>query len=1552
MINGHNGVSPVRIDFGKIQTAIPIPNLIGVQKKSYERFLQMDLLPSEREDIGLQSVLGSVFPINDFRNTSQLDFVDYSIGNWECKCGNLRGLYHLRCTCKKCGNAVITNPFKAGEVLCVKCGTYNKNAVTFCNKCGGPVGLQLKYDVQECQERGMTYAAPLKVTVRLTIYDKDEDAGTRSIRDIKEQEVYFGEIPLMTENGTFVINGTERVIVSQLHRSPGVFFESDAQKTYFLGKIIPYRGSWVEFEYDAKNLLYVRIDRKRKFLGSIFLRALGLKDDADIIRHFYRTEKVRLRNKALFWEVSQGLIGLKVAQDVKHPRSGQVLIHGGKKVTSLAYQELKKSRIKDIGVSSQDLAGAFSGTDIVDTSTGEILLEANKEITAEKLDTIQESSIKEILVFFPERDAIGPVLSQTLAKDTVKSTQEALIEIYRKMRPGDPPTVDAATNLFHSMFFDPRKYDFSRVGRLKFNIKMGSYSKLRNELDSNSSSMEIEKGGRFPAENFEIIVGQERMLVGKRNGNQFTALTRGYEGTRAAKHAEGTIVQVPLNQRTLEPEDFYLSIAYLLNLRKNSGGNFSTDDIDHLGNRRVRAVGELLENQFRIGLVRMERAIKERMSVYQEMPTAMPHDLINAKPVMASIREFFGSSQLSQFLDQTNPLSEITHKRRLSALGPGGLSRERAGFEVRDVHPTHYGRICPIETPEGPNIGLISSLSCYGRINEYGFIESPYRKVRNGRVVEYVTVTHQGGSSLGVGDQVEEEAVQKVNADLREQKRKPIKTAPYSFYRSAWEEDEHVIAQANVDLDEKGHIISELVNARQAGNFVLKNREDIDYIDVNPKQLVSVAASLIPFLENDDANRALMGSNMQRQSVPLLRAEAPWVGTGMEEVTARDSGAVVTCRRNGIIDSVDGERIIVRVEGNGHSGQLAREVGSDIYQLTKFRRSNQNTCINQKPVVRKGQKVAAGQVLADGCCTSRGELALGRNILVAFMPWRGYNFEDAILVSEKLVREDSCTSIHIEEFDIEARDTKLGPEEITRDIPNVSESMLKELDESGIIRVGAYVKPGDILVGKVTPKGETQLTPEEKLLRAIFGEKAGDVRDASLTCPPGVEGIVVDAMVFSRKGAEKDDRARIIESSQVARLEKNLFDEVRILNDERLKRLSALLENEVLTADLHDEKTNKRLLTKDTNLDRDALSGISARNLKRAKLGRKDPALFEKIDDIEEMTSRQIDILRKITDEKIQKLKKGDELPPGVIKLVKIYIAMKRKLSVGDKMAGRHGNKGVIARIVPEEDMPYLPDGTPVEIVLNPLGVPSRMNVGQILETHLGWASHALRENFRELIEKAAPPNHLRKKLSELYQNNGDGKTIQKMSDEDAVRMSRELGDGVFFATPVFDGATENEIKGYLESSGLPTSGKTVLFDGMTGERFEQPVTVGYIYMLKLSHLVDDKIHARSIGPYSLITQQPLGGKAQFGGQRFGEMEVWALEAYGAAHILQELLTAKSDDVYGRAKIYEAIVKGESAHEPGVPESFNVLVRELQSLCLNVELIKKLPNAPEDTIPE
>ncbi len=1478
-----------RFDFSKIPATIQIPNLIEVQKRSYERFLQMDRLPSERDDAGLQAVFQSVFPITDFRNVSQLEFVDYAIGNWECKCGHLKGLHHLRTTCKNCGSTVITDPFHPGDVLCQKCGTYNANTPDFCNKCGDPVGLQLKYDVNECEERGMTYSAPLKVTMRLTIYEKDAETGNRSIRDIKEQEVFFGDVPLMTQNGTFIINGTERVIVSQLHRSPGVFFETANNRTYFLGKIIPYRGSWVEFEYDQKNVLYVRIDRKRKFLGTIFLRALGLRGSEDILRTFYTVDRLAIKDKKLYWTLDPAsdkptnLLGMKLAHSIKN-KSGEEIAHSGRKINAQVLKEIQKAKVSEIEVDITDLEGAWVASDVVDTTTGEVLLEANSELTADKLPKILDAAgVVELSVFFPERDDVGTVICQTLKRDSVKTPQEALIEIYRKLRPGDPPTLDTATALFQGMFFDPRKYDFSRVGRLKFNIKL-------------------------------------------------------FENQDATS----------LEQRTLDPDDFYATIRYLLKLRKNIG---AVDDIDHLGNRRVRAVGELMENQFRIGLVRMERAIKEKMSVYQEMSTAMPHDLVNAKPVMAAIREFFGSSQLSQFMDQTNPLSEITHKRRLSALGPGGLSRERAGFEVRDVHPTHYGRICPIETPEGPNIGLISSLSCYARINDYGFIESPYRKVKNARVIDYVTVVNAGDSDYKVGDHIEKSEIEKVNGDLKERRKRPVEIEPFSFYLSAWEEDRHVIAQANIELDDKGRIVAELVNARKAGNFVLVNREEVDYVDVSPKQLVSVAASLVPFLEHDDANRALMGANMQRQSVPLLRAQAPVVGTGMEGVTARDSGAVILARRNGIVDSVDSERIIVRVEGEHHPGQLSREVGSDIYQLTKFKRSNQNTCINQKPIVEKGQRVTKGQVIGDGPCTEFGELALGRNVLVAFMPWRGYNFEDAILVSEKMVKEDYYTSVHIEEFEIEARDTKLGPEEVTRDIPNVSETMLRNLDEAGVIRIGATIKQGDILVGKVTPKGETQLTPEEKLLRAIFGEKAGDVRDASLYCPPGIEGVVVDVKIFSRKGQEKDERAKAIEEQQIAKLEKNLSDEIRILTDERLKRLEGLLGGKEVQADLHDERTNKRLLTKGAILDRDTIERISTRNLKRIKYNDKDPRVNEQIDEIEEMTSRQIDVLKKIVNEKKEKLTKGDELPPGVIKLVKAYVAMKRKLSVGDKMAGRHGNKGVIARILPEEDMPYLDDGTPVEIVLNPLGVPSRMNVGQILETHLGWAGFELGKKVSRILAENTRAEAIRRELKALFKDTALADTVAEFTDEEIETVAPTLVNGVFSGSPVFDGARENEIKTLLERAGLPTSGKTFLHDGMTGDKFEQPVTVGYIYMLKLSHLVDDKIHARSIGPYSLITQQPLGGKAQFGGQRFGEMEVWALEAYGAAFILQELLTAKSDDVYGRTKIYEAIVKGEAAMEPGVPESFNVLIRELQSLCLDVELIKaamgeKKPVAP------
>jgi len=1397
-----------RKDFSKIKTTVPIPNLIEIQRKSYERFLQMNRLPSEREDQGLQSVFKSVFPISDFRENSSLEFIEYSIGNWECKCGKLQGLHHLRKPCKSCGHTLICDPYGDKDVLCPKCGTGNQARGDVCDICGHTVALKLKYDVDECQERGMTYAVPLKVTIRLVVWNKDPETGVKTIRDIKEQEVYFGDIPLMTDNGTFIINGTERVIVSQLHRSPGAFFHSE-DKNLYVAQIIPYRGSWVEFEYDTKNLLYVRIDRKRKFLASVFLRALGLRGADEIIRTFHQVDRLNLRDNALYWSVGEGLVGQRSRKDVK---VGDVSIGEGKKITKTHIEGLRKAGVKDIAITDEALEGAFAAADIVDPATGEVLLEANDELSQRVVAMAHEKGVEKIDVFFPERDEVGPIMSATLKKDPIRTHEESLIEIYRRLRPGDPPTLDSSRSLFENMFFNPQKYDFSRVGRLKLNTKLK--------------------------------------------------------------------LTTPLDERILHPQDFYEVISYLLKLRKNAA---NVDDIDHLGNRRVRSVGELLENQFRIGLVRMERAIKEKMSVYQEMATAMPHDLINAKPVMAAIREFFGSSQLSQFMDQTNPLSEVTHKRRLSALGPGGLSRERAGFEVRDVHTTHYGRICPIETPEGPNIGLISSLSSYARINEFGFIESPYRKVKNGHVVDYVMVTNAGGHPKYKNGEIVE-ADELVGADGRA-KKKGVEFEPFCFYLSAWEEDNYIIAQANVELDENMRIKGDRVNARQTGNFILAPREQVQFVDVSPKQLVSVAASLVPFLENDDANRALMGSNMQRQAVPLLRAQAPYVGTGMEYITARDSGAVAVARRTGVVDFVDSTRIVVRVESES---DINEDMGADIYPLTKFKRSNQNTCINQKPIVREGQRVQKGQVLADGPCTELGELALGRNVLVAFMPWRGYNFEDAILVSEKMVRDDYYTSIHIEEFEIEARDTKLGPEEITRDIPNVSEGYLRDLDDSGIIRIGAAVKPGDILVGKVTPKGETQLTPEEKLLRAIFGEKAGDVRDASLICPPGIEGIIVGVKIFSRKGIEKDDRAKAIEQEELDMMEKNLQDEIRILHDETKKRVVNMLQGQTLRADLFDEFGRERLLKKGQQLTMEAMAPVPFLALVRSKIQTDDAAMEPDLRLVEERTERQVEVVKQLFEEKKEKIRRGDELPPGVIKLVKVYVAMKRKLSVGDKMAGRHGNKGVIARILPEEDMPYLPDGTPVEIVLNPLGVPSRMNVGQILETHLGWAAHAL---------------------------------------------------GLYFATPVFDGATEPEIMDWLDKAGLEQrGGKTTLSDGMTGVPFEQDVTVGYIYMLKLSHLVDDKIHARSIGPYSLITQQPLGGKAQCGGQRFGEMEVWALEAYGAAHTLQEILTVKSDDVNGRSRVYEAIVKGQNLPEPGTPESFNVLVKELQALGIHVTM--------------
>jgi DNA-directed RNA polymerase subunit beta len=1477
-----------RVDLSKIRAAVPVPNLIEVQKRSYERFMQMYVASGDRENMGLQAVFKSVFPIQDFRQTCSLEFVEYTVGNWESKCGGLSGIENLRGSCEYCGKRTVARGFAKGdEEECGSCGQLIATEVPVSEECGEEVELQHKYGVEECQERGQTFTVPLKVTIQLVVYDKDPDTGARSVRDIKEQEVYFGEIPMLTANGTFIVNGTERVIVSQLHRSPGVFFQTDAAKTTFMAKVIPYRGSWVEFEYDQKNVLYVRIDRKRKFLATVFLRALGLGDDASIIRTFYTPVEFRVDGGVYSIKVGPGLVGRKARQAIREPNSGEDLVKRNRRVREEQVEELLRAGIEWVPTDEGELEGGYTVADIVDEETGEVQVEAGQPLTAELLTALAARGARRFEAMFPEREDIGEVLLETLAKDSVNSQAEALIEIYRRLRPGDPPTAESSRNLFHGMFFDPTRYDFSRVGRLKFNTKLYGVSR---ELWPRSVAERWDKG----------------------------------------------------EDQTPSRDDFVEVLRYMLKLRRGIG---DVDDIDHLGNRRVRSVGELLENQFRIGLVRMERAIKEKMSVYQEMTTAMPHDLINAKPVMAAIQEFFGSSQLSQFMDQTNPLSEVTHKRRLSALGPGGLSRERAGFEVRDVHPTHYGRICPIETPEGPNIGLISSLSCYARINDYGFIESPYRKVENGRVTDYVRVTRSNDSSYKMHDVVRADEFARERARVAAAGRVPPEAEPYSFYLAAWEEDRSVIAQANAALTPDGEFRNERVNARKSGEFKLVPREEVGYIDVSPKQLVSVAASLIPFLENDDANRALMGSNMQRQAVPLVRPRAPFVGTGMEAITARDSGAVVTCAQAGIVDLVDSQRIIVRVGAEGRE-----DFGADIYTLTKFKRSNQNTCINQRPIVRKGQRVSKGQVLADGPCTDRGELALGRNVLVAFMPWRGYNFEDAILVSEKLVRDDSYTSIHIEEFDIEARDTKLGPEEITRDIPNVSEEFLKDLDEAGVIRIGAHVKPGDILVGKVTPKGETQLTPEEKLLRAIFGDKSGDVRDASLTTPPGIEGTVVHVKIFSRKGVEKDQRAMEIERADTERLRKDLQDQIRIIREEDRKRLVDLLEGETLVSNLMDRKNKQLLLPEGTVLTLAVMAGVDTDDLRRCEIRPKQTEKLKEIHRIEERTRKRITVLERLTEEKIAQMQKGDELAPGVIKMVKVYVAMKRKLSVGDKMAGRHGNKGVIARILPQEDMPFLPDGTPVDVVLNPLGVPSRMNVGQILETHLGWAAaeHGawLRTKLAEAHDGAV--SEIREYLGQCVPAYDSALTraLAGSTDEELIELARSVSSGLYFASPVFDGATESEIKHQLQIAGLPDSGKIQLRDGRTGEPFEQLVTVGYIYLMKLSHLVDDKIHARSIGPYSLITQQPLGGKAQFGGQRFGEMEVWALEAYGAAHILQELLTVKSDDVYGRTKIYEALVKGETAVEPGLPESFNVLVRELQSLCLDVELLSDRPDAP------
>ncbi|MEW5911205.1 MAG: DNA-directed RNA polymerase subunit beta [Thermodesulfobacteriota bacterium] len=1381
MSQATNGSMRVRKNFGKISKIIDIPNLIDMQKQSYERFLQMEVSPDQRREIGLQSVFKSVFPIRDFSGTSSLEFVSYAFG-------------------------------------------------------------EVKYDVDECLARGMTYEAPLKLTVRLVVYDQDKETETTSIRDIKEQEIFFGTLPLMTSRGTFIVNGTERVVVSQLHRSPGIFFDHDKGRTHSSGKllysarIIPLRGSWIDLEFDHKDILFVRIDRRRKFPVTLLLKALGYSAQ-ELLDVMYQRDVFLLEGDEVYRRLDgELLVGVVASREIKDPETKKSLVKEGKKITRRALKRLEEMKVDRLPAEEKDIIGRFAAVDLADPVTGEVIVSLNQPIGEDALSKLRAAGVREIPTLYLDNFTVSSSFRDTLELDKVETTDEAIVDIYRKLRPSNPPTLEVARTFFHNLFFSPEHYDLSAVGRLKLNLRLG--------------------------------------------------------------------LEVPEEVRTLRREDILEAVKELIHLKDTEG---TVDDIDHLGNRRVRAVGELLENQYRIGLVRMERAIKERMSL-QEIEALMPHDLINSKPVSAVVKEFFGTSQLSQFMDQTNPLSEVTHKRRLSALGPGGLTRERAGFEVRDVHSTHYGRICPIETPEGPNIGLIVSLSTYARVNDYGFIETPYRTAGGGKVTK----------------------------DVR--------------FLSALEEGDHAIAQANAPIDGRGRFQRDIISARREGEFMMVGPEEVEFMDVSPNQLVSVAAALIPFLENDDANRALMGSNMQRQAVPVLRTDAPLVGTGMEEVVARDSGVCVVAEADGVINDVDAGRIVVR-----YDKPLTDEAHSQvkIYKLIKFRRSNQNTCTSQKPIVVRGQRVVKGQILADGPAVDQGDLALGQNVTVAFMSWGGFNYEDSILISERIVKDDIFTSVHIEEFETLARDTKLGKEEITRDIPNVGEEALKNLDESGIIRIGAEIKAGDILVGKITPKGETQLSPEEKLLRAIFGEKAGDVKDTSLRVPPGVEGIVIDARVFSRKGIEKDERAQSIEDEEVNRLRKDESDEVKIIHRNASDELSRLLVGKNLAAPLKDEKG--RLLVKKGALTAEHLKEVPLQYFRDVELAGVSEKTQRQVERLVDGYLEQVDLIRGATENKIAKLRKGDELPPGVIKMVKVYVAMKRKLAVGDKMAGRHGNKGVVSRILPEEDMPYFSDGAPVDLVLNPLGVPSRMNVGQVLETHIGWASRELGRKIGQMVDaiaqakdksKRPPTKDLRDLLGKVYNKKEITDSVNAASDDEVLKMAGSLKRGVPVATPVFDGASEEEIGKLLTLAGLSVTGQAQLVDGRTGQPFDRAVTVGTMYMLKLHHLVDDKIHARSIGPYSLVTQQPLGGKAQFGGQRLGEMEVWAMEAYGAAYSLQEFLTVKSDDVAGRTRMYEKIVKGENNLEAGLPESFNVLVKELQALCLDVELIEQKKDLP------
>ena len=1353
----------IRKNFGKIQKIVDIPDLIGMQRESFQRFLQMDIAPEKRREIGLQAVFKSVFPIKDFTGSASLEFVSYRFG-------------------------------------------------------------EVKHGIEECIHRGMTYEIPVRITARLVVYDIDVDTGVSNIRDIKEQEIYFGTIPLMTDKGTFIINGTERVVVSQLHRSSGVFFDHDKGKTHSSGKIIyssriiPVRGSWIDMEIDPKDIVYIRIDRRRKFPITILFKSFGYTVE-DLLSYFYKSEKIIVRSKRYYKEFNpEFLKGQRASKDVKDPETGDLLVKKGRVFAQRAIKRLKAANADLIPIHADEINDRAFASNIADPESGEILVKANDTVGEEVLAKLSEAGINEFELLFIDGVSAGQSIHKTLQVDKVEGKEEALIEIYRRLRPGNPATPEVAQDFIDNLFFKSTYYDLSGVGRLKINQRLGISSEI--------------------------------------------------------------------NLNILRKEDILLTAKALIELRDTQG---VVDDIDHLGNRRVRAVGELLENQYRIGLVRMERAIKERMSL-QEVDALMPHDLVNPKPVSAVVKEFFGTSQLSQFMDQTNPLSETTHKRRLSALGPGGLTRERAGFEVRDVHPSHYGRICPIETPEGPNIGLIVSLSTYARVNDYGFIETPYRTVEKA----------------------------KVSTDVQ--------------FLDAFEEKEQPIAQANAPVNEKGKYVNPMVTSRVAGEFTMVKREDIELMDISPNQLVSVSASLIPFLENDDANRALMGSNMQRQAVPLLMNQAPLVGTGIEEVVAKDSGVTIVAQRDGVVVDVDACRIVLKHDPSDDPN----EKDVSIYNLLKFIRSNQNTCFNHRPIVKKGQRVTAGQIIADGPATEQGELALGKNVTVAFMPWGGYNFEDSILVSERLVRDGVYTSVHIEEFEVVARDTKLGKEEITRDIPNVGEEALKDLDESGIIRLGAEVNPGDILVGKITPKGETQLSPEEKLLRAIFGEKAGDVKDTSLRVPPGVQGIVIDAKVFSRRGIEKDDRARLIEDEEIATLEKDRDDELKVVADVVRSQLEELLVGKKVYAAL--KKGKKVLIPNGAKIDAQTLAKIPIVQLEGIVL--KDPQNTQQVHEILERYRDQCELCRLAFEQQLGRYEKGDDLPPGVIKMVKVYVAVKRKLSVGDKMAGRHGNKGVVSRVLPIEDLPYFEDGNPVDMVLNPLGVPSRMNVGQILEIHLGLAAKGLGDQLNDLLAEQKT-KALRDKLKKIFDNPVDKKTINAMGEEELIDFASYYRGGVHMATPVFDGAKEEEIKDLLQEAGLDTTGQTTLFDGRTGEPFDEKITVGTMYVMKLHHLVDDKIHARSIGPYSLVTQQPLGGKAQFGGQRLGEMEVWAMEAYGAAYALQEFLTVKSDDMAGRTRMYEKIVKGQNVLEPGIPESFRVMTKELQALGLDIELLEE-----------